>query len=144
MVEIAAFEPTDYEDVIALWQATEGLTLREVDSRDGMLAYLVRNPRLSFVARDSGTLVGAVLAGTDGRRGYLQHLAVARPYRGQGLGRTLAERVVQALSEIGIEKCHLMVRRDNMAAKSFWEHLGWKLRGDIEVMSHVDPRAANA
>ena len=144
MIEILPFEPGDYEEAMALWQSTEGLTLRDADSRNALLVYLGRNQRLSFVARDHGVLVGAVLAGTDGRRGYLQHLAVAGPYRGQGLGRALADRVVQALHEIGIEKCHLMVRRDNVAAKAFWEHLGWKLRDDIELMSHADPRAANA
>jgi ribosomal protein S18 acetylase RimI-like enzyme len=136
MIEIAEFEPDDYDEAMALWQATEGLTLREVDSRQSVLVYLARNPGLSFVARDTGELVGAVLAGTDGRRGYLQHLAVARPYRGKGLGRMLAERVIEALSARGIEKCHLMVRCENEPAKAFWQHLGWTLREDIALMSH--------
>jgi N-acetylglutamate synthase len=144
MVEIRPFSPSDYDEVMALWQVTEGLTLRDADGRTALLEYLERNQCLSFVARDRGVLVGAVLAGTDGRRGYLQHLAVTGSYRGQGLGRALAHRVLQALHEIGIEKCHLMVRRDNAGAKAFWEHVGWKLRDDIELMSHVDPRAADA
>ena len=144
MVEVVPFEPPDYEQVIALWGATEGLTLREVDSREPVLAYIRRNPGLSFVAREESVIVGAVLAGTDGRRGYLQHLAVARPYRGRGIGRTLAERVVEALSSMGVAKCHLMVRRENEAAKAFWEHLGWTVRDDISVMSHADPGVENA
>jgi N-acetylglutamate synthase len=144
MVEILPLEPHDYEEVMALWQATEGLTIRDVDSREAVLAYILRNPGLSFVARDEGVVVGAVLAGTDGRRGYLQHLAVARPHRGQGLGRALAERVIEALSGVGVAKCHLMVRRENEPAKAFWEHLGWTARDDISVMSHADPGAANA
>jgi N-acetylglutamate synthase len=142
-VGVLPFEPQDYEQVMALWQATEGLTLREVDSREAILAYLARNPGLSFVARDGDVLVGAVLAGTDGRRGYLQHLAVGPPYRGRGVGRALAERVVEALSGAGIAKCHLMVRAENEVAKAFWQHLGWTLRDDIMVMSHADPRAEN-
>src|SRR5918998_1219046 len=112
-VEVLQFQQHDYEQVMALWQATEGITLREVDSREAILAYLVRNPGLSFVARDADLLVGAVLAGTDGRRGYLQHLAVAPAYRGRGIGRVLAERVVGALTAAGIAKCHLMVRQEN-------------------------------
>jgi ribosomal protein S18 acetylase RimI-like enzyme len=137
MIEIAEFAPGDYDEAMTLWRATEGLTLRDVDSRRGVLAYLARNPGLSFVARDALTLVGAVLAGTDGRRGYLQHLAVARAYRGKGLGRSLAERVIEALRAGGIEKCHLMVRCENEAAKAFWQHLGWTLREDIALMSHA-------
>jgi N-acetylglutamate synthase len=143
-VEVLPFQPQDYEQVMALWQATEGITLREADSRDAILAYVARNPGLSFVARDGDVLAGAVLAGTDGRRGYLQHLAVAPSYRGQGVGRTLAERVVEALSTAGISKCHLMVRQENERAKRFWEHLGWTMREDISLMSHADPTVENA
>ena len=142
-VDVLPFEPGDYEQVMALWRATEGLTLREVDSRDAILAYVARNSGLSFVAREGDVLAGAVLAGTDGRRGYLQHLAVAPTYRGRGIGRTLAERVIEALSAAGIAKCHLMVREENEAAKAFWEHLGWMARDDISVMSHADPGVEN-
>jgi ribosomal protein S18 acetylase RimI-like enzyme len=143
-VEVLPFQPQDYEQVMALWQATEGITLREADSREAILAYVARNPGLSFVARDGDVLAGAVLAGTDGRRGYLQHLAVAASYRGRGVGRALAERVVEALSAAGIAKCHLMVRQENERAKRFWEHLGWTMREDISLMSHADPTVENA
>jgi N-acetylglutamate synthase len=143
-VEVLPFQPQDYEQVMALWQATEGITLREADSREALLAYVARNPGLSFVARDGDVLAGAVLAGTDGRRGYLQHLAVAASYRGRGVGRALAERVVEALSAAGIAKCHLMVRQENERAKAFWQHLGWTVRDDISLMSHADPTAENA
>jgi ribosomal protein S18 acetylase RimI-like enzyme len=111
MVEMFPFSPSDYDEVMALWQATEGLTLRDADSRDAVTRYLARNPRLSFIARDDGRVVGAVLGGTDGRRGYLQHLAVAPTHRGQGLGRSLAARVLEGLGSLGIAKCLLFVRR---------------------------------
>jgi N-acetylglutamate synthase len=144
MVEIVPFLPADYDEVMALWSSTEGLTLREADSRDAIERYLARNPCLSFIAREEGQLVGAVLAGTDGRRGYLQHLAVAPSHRSQGLGRALAERAVAALRAFGIAKCHLMVRQENAEARAFWEHVGWSERADITLMSVTDPNAANA
>ncbi len=144
MIEIAPFLPADYAAVMALWCNTEGLTLREADSREAITRYLARNPGLSFVARDDGQLVAAVLVGTDGRRGYLQHLAVAPSHRGRGLGRALAERAVETLEALGIAKCHLMVRQDNVAARAFWEHLGWSQRADITLMSHADSNAAKA
>jgi N-acetylglutamate synthase len=144
MVEIVPFLPADYDEVMALWSSTEGLTLREADSRDAIERYLARNPCLSFIAREEGQLVGAVLAGTDGRRGYLQHLAVAPSHRSQGLGRALAERAVAALRAVGIAKCHLMVRQENAEARAFWEHVGWSERADITLMSVTDPNAANA
>lgn len=144
MIEIVHFLPADYDEVMALWSSTEGLTLREADSREAISRYLARNPGLSFVARDQGQLVGAVLTGTDGRRGYLQHLAVAPSHRGQGVGRSLAERAVAALGALGITKCHLMVRRENASARAFWARLGWHERADITLMSLADPSAANA
>jgi ribosomal protein S18 acetylase RimI-like enzyme len=144
MIEIVHFLPADYDEVLALWSSTEGLTLREADSREAISRYLARNPGLSFVARDEGALIGAVLTGTDGRRGYLQHLAVARSHRGRGLGRSLAERAVEALRVLGITKCHLMVRQENAQARAFWARLGWNERADIMLMSLADANAANA
>jgi ribosomal protein S18 acetylase RimI-like enzyme len=144
MIEISQFTSGDYDDVMALWLETEGLTLRSADSREGISRYLLRNPGLSFIARDEGRLVGAVLAGTDGRRGYLQHLAVARSHRGRGLGRTLGDKSLTALGSLGIEKCHLMVRQENVQARDFWRHVGWQERSDVVLMSHMDPGVANA
>jgi N-acetylglutamate synthase len=144
MIELTHFHPADYDEVMALWCNTEGLTLREADSREAIARYLGHNSGLSFVARDAGQLVGAVLAGTDGRRGYLQHLAVAPSHRGRGVGRALAERVVEALRSLDVAKCHVMVRQENVAARAFWVHLGWQDRADVVLMSHADPNAANA
>ena len=144
MVEMFPFSPSDYDEVMALWQATEGLTLREADSREAVTRYLARNPRLSFVARDGGRVVGAVLGGTDGRRGYLQHLAVAPTHRRQGLGRSLADRVLEGLGTLGIVKCHLFIRREHPEAREFWERSGWTARDDVTLMSHSDSAATNA
>ena len=144
MFEILPFSPSDYDEVMALWRRTEGLTLREADSRDAIIDYLAQNPGLSFVARDRGRLIGAVLAGTDGRRGYLQHLAVAPTHRRQGVGTTLASRVLESLQAVGIAKCHLFVRREQTHALEFWGRLGWTARGDVMLMSHLDSDVANA
>lgn len=144
MIEISHFSPADYDEVMVLWSHAEGLTLRDADSREAIARYLARNPGLSFVAREDGRLVGAVLGGTDGRRGYLQHLAVAPSHRGRGLGRALAERSVESLRALGIAKCHLMVREENAQARAFWAHLGWSERADVMLMSRADPNAANA
>ena len=81
------------------------------------------------------TLIGSILAGHDGRRGYIHHLAVDRAYRGRGIGRELVGRALSALRREGIEKCHLFIFTDNTSGIVFWEHNGWKLRTDIEIMS---------
>lgn len=125
----------DYPGVMALWRATEGLCLRDADSEDAIRRYLDRNSGLSFVAEMDGALIGAVLCGHDGRRGYLHHLAVARSFRRKGLGRALAERCLEALRAMEIAKCHLFVRADNSAALAFWRRIGWGERADVVMMS---------
>ena len=143
---IAPFAGSDYDDAAALWAASEGVVLRDADSREAIVRYLRRNPGCSFVARaePDGRLVGAVLAGHDGRRGYLQHLAVAPSHRRRGLGRALAERSLAALAAEGIAKCHLMVLDGNERARRFWASAGWSERGDIVLMSITVAGGENA
>jgi putative acetyltransferase len=90
---------------------------------------------MSFVAREGGKLVGAVLCGTDGRRGYLHHLAVAAELRGRGVGRSLVERCLDALARIGVTRCHIFVYARNTEGQKFWDRLGWYRRDDLLVMS---------
>ena len=137
MIELCEFTSAEYDEVVALWRAAEGLVLRDVDQREPIARYLTLNAGLSFVARDQGRIVGAVLCGTDGRRGYLQHLAVAPTHRRRGIGRALAQRCVEALSQRGLDKCHLMVLLQNESARAFWRRLGWQERDDVCLMSHV-------
>ncbi len=135
-VQIRIMTMADYADAMALWHRTEGMGLRPADASEHIARYLERNPGLSFVARHGDQLIGTVLCGHDGRRGYLQHLAVDRAYRGQGIGRQLVQRVLEALRSLGINKCHLFVIKENQAAIAFWQHIGWELRQDIVTMSH--------
>jgi ribosomal protein S18 acetylase RimI-like enzyme len=127
--------PEDCDEVIALWQASEGVGLDDVDTRGCIEAHLRRNAGMSFVAEGGGRIVAAALCGTDGRRGYLHHLAVAASHRGQGLGRSLAQRCIQALAAAGIRKCHIFVFARNIAARNFWRAIGWHRREDLVVMS---------
>lgn len=126
----------DFDEVVALWRKTRGIGLHDdVDSREGIKRYLRRNPGLSFVARQGPQLLGAVLCGHDGRRGYLHHLAVAENARGQGVGRTLVERALSALRKIGIGKCHIFVFAGNHSGRAFWKKIKWTRRTDLEIMS---------
>ena len=134
-IEFTEFVPDDYDDVMDLWRGCGGIVLRPVDERAPLLSYLARNPGLSFVARENDSIVGAVLAGTDGRRGYLQHLGVAESHRRRGIGQRLASMVTSALAEQGITKCHLFVVRGNDSAARFWQSVGWGPRADLEMFS---------
>jgi len=126
---------TDYQNVISLWKSCEGIGLSSADSQDSMQAYLRRNPGMSFVAKYQNEIIGAVLCGHDGRRGYLHHLAVHPAYRNQGIGRSLVARCDNALQRIGIQKCHLFIFNKNIEGIRFWEKIGWSLRKNIGIVS---------
>jgi N-acetylglutamate synthase len=123
---VRAMHLDDYVQVARLWQRSEGVGLSESDSLDGVAAFLLRNPGLSAVAESStGEIVGAVLCGHDGRRGYLHHLAVDAAHRRRGVARRLLEYCFSGLSSAKILKCNIFVFRESPEAAAFWTHNGW-------------------
>ncbi len=126
----------DYEPVMELWHGASGVGLSGADEKQNIRTYLERNPGLSFVAKDGdGRVAAAVLAGHDGRRGFLHHLAVAESHRRKGLGRILVERCLNQLQRIGIQKCHGFIFADNNGGLEFWKAVGWGERMDLKVIS---------
>lgn len=122
----------DYEAVYALWLSCEGMGLNQVDeSREGIRRYLDRNPGTSFVAVEGETLAGVIMAGHDGRRGYIYHAAVRPDCRGRGIGSRLAEAALDALRSCGISKVALFVFKRNGEGGHFWERMGFGERTDL-------------
>src|SRR4051812_21329228 len=135
----------DIPAALALWQGLPGIGLRDADSPEALAKYLRRNPGCSFVAlTGTGVLAGVALAGHDGRRGYLHHVAVAEAIRKQGLGRELVERCAAALKAEGIEKINFWVKADNAAGLEFWKRLGGRERTDLVVVSLITGENPNA
>jgi ribosomal protein S18 acetylase RimI-like enzyme len=124
----------DYPEVLALWQASPGVGLNESDTQDAIAAFLARNPGQSLVAVAGEHIAGAVLCGHDGRRGYLHHLAVAEPHRGQGIAAALVDRCLTSLAQAGIPKCNVFLYADNETGAGFWQRHGFSPRGDLRVL----------
>jgi len=135
MLDLRPLTLADYDAALALWTATEGMAISSADEQPAIARYLERNPGLSFAAWDGDTLVGAVLAGHDGRRGYLHHLAVSSHYRKQGIGTRLVEAALAALRQEGMEKVHLFIFESNHLARAFWSRSGWRERHDIAIFT---------
>jgi ribosomal-protein-serine acetyltransferase len=132
---VRAMNPTDVREALNLWNATEGMGLSPEETEPMLAAFLARNPGLSAVARSpDGALLGAVLAGHDGRRGFLYHLAVAPTHRGKGGGRALAAFALAGLRAAGIARTSLLVYANNEAGQAFWRHLDWEARNDLVLM----------
>lgn len=131
---IRLFEVEDYEDVYALWIRTPGMGLNNIDdSKEGIAKFLKRNPSTCFVAEEIDTerIVGAIITGNDGRRGYIYHACCDINVRRFGIGTNLVDAALNALKKEGISKVALVVFEKNKSGNDFWEHLGFTLRADL-------------
>lgn len=122
----------DYDAVYALWLATPGMGLNDVDdTRTGIGKFLRRNPNTCFVAEAAGDVVGVILCGHDGRRGFIYHLAVMEQCQRRGIGKALLDTAMQALEKEGIAKVALVVFAHNVKGNAFWEKYGFNHRTDL-------------
>lgn len=122
----------DYDDVYSFWLNTPGMGLNDIDdSRDGIAKYLERNPRTCYVAVEQDRIVGAILSGHDGRRGYIYHTAVDAAMRKRGIGTALVQAAMDALKAEGISKAALVVFANNSIGNAFWEKRGFAVRTDL-------------
>jgi ribosomal protein S18 acetylase RimI-like enzyme len=137
MVTVRPMVEEDIPAALVLWQGLPGIGLRDADSPPAIARYLRRNPGCSFVATADGELVGVSLAGHDGRRGYLHHVAVRPDRRRCGTGRRLVEECLAALKSEGIEKVNFWVKADNAAGLAFWHRLGGRERPELVTVSLI-------
>ena len=122
----------DYDNVFALWKTIHGFGIRSVDdSREGIERFLKWNPGLSVVAEEEGRIVGAILCGSDGRRGCLYHVCVQKEYRRQGIGKTMVVWCMENLKELQINKVSLIAFTQNDVGNAFWKEIGWTKREDL-------------
>ena len=122
----------DYEAVYELWINTPGMGLNTTDdSKDGIEKYLYRNPNTCFVAENENEIIGVIMSGHDGRRGFIHHTSVKASEREQGIGSALLESAMSALKSEGIHKTALVVIAKNETGNAFWEKRGFTSREDL-------------
>lgn len=134
-VQIREMMVTDYEAAVKLWQKMPGLGLSDADSKENTEAFLMRNKGMSFIAEWDGELIGTVLCGHDGRRGFIYHLAVHEAHRRKQIGSELISGCLIRLNNAGITKCHLFVLENNAQGMDFWNQMGFVKRDDIYIYS---------
>lgn len=123
---------SDYKSVYNLWMSCKGMGLNNVDySENGIILFLKRNPDTCFVAEADDKIVGAILTGNDGRRGYIYYTSVHPSYQKQGIGSALVKNSLEELKKAGISKVSLVVFKNNLAGNGFWEKQGFTVRSDL-------------
>lgn len=131
-INIRVMSIEDYDEIYNLWINTPGMGLNSTDdSKKGIEKYIKRNPTSSFVADCDGKIIGVIMAGHDGRRGYIHHTAVLPDYRNQGVAKKLVNSAIEALDKEGINKVALVAFKKNDLGNAFWESMGFVERDDL-------------
>lgn len=131
-IQIRKMVSNDYDHVYALWMSSTGMGLNNIDdSKDGIIRFLDRNPNTCFVAEENEKIIGVILSGNDGRRGYIYHAAVSETFRKQEIGTKLVNAALEALAKENIHKVALVVFEKNENGNIFWEKQGFTAREDL-------------
>jgi ribosomal protein S18 acetylase RimI-like enzyme len=129
--EIVKYRSKHQDAVVDLWKKCN-LVVPQNDPVEDIRRKLDFQPELFFVALLRGKLVGSIMAGYEGHRGWLNYLAVLPEYQKRGYGGKLVEKAVDELRKLGCLKVNLQVRRSNVSVIEFYKHLGFK---EDEVVS---------
>jgi GNAT superfamily N-acetyltransferase len=127
--------PDDSEAVRALWQRA-GLSLGLGDDRPGFVRRLARDAELFFVGEVEGRIVACVMGCYDGRRGWVNHLAVEPAMQGNCIGRIMLAELERRLRLLGCPKINLLIERGNAGVVDFYAKAGYAL-DDLIFMEKV-------
>ncbi|MBN1883187.1 MAG: GNAT family N-acetyltransferase [Deltaproteobacteria bacterium] len=133
-IDIRRMTMADYNAVIDLWRGLSGMGLSKSDEPEELERFIDRNPETSLVLTRNDIVIGSVLGGFDGRRGYLYHLAVRKEDQGLGYGTMLLKEVERRFHALGAMRLHLMIYTDNEAAE-FYKKRNWWVRDELVLMS---------
>lgn len=123
-MEIRRYEPWDREDVVRVWRECE--LINDPEIADAMIERKMSLDGNLFVGVEDGEIVGTIMVGDEGRRGWLNLLAVDSARRRAGLGAQLVRYAEDLLTVQGCPKVNLQIRLDNQDVVAFYERLGYR------------------
>jgi ribosomal protein S18 acetylase RimI-like enzyme len=131
-VLLRRFVASDLDAVVALWNQVFGYTEPRNDPPH-VIAGKLAHDGLLLVAAEGERVVGTLMAGYDGHRGWLYRAAVAESFRRRGIARALVRRAESELSALGCAKINLQLHAHNEAGVRFWEALGYCVEPRISM-----------
>jgi len=137
---LRAFDPArDHAAVVTLWTEVLGYTSAHNAPELSIRKKIEMNDGLFFVAEAGGRLLGTVMAGYDGHRGWIYSLAVDATFRNQGVGRALLHRAEAGLLERGCVKINLQIGDGNEAVAGFYEKMGYRVEPRTSMRKILPP-----
>lgn len=130
--EIVAYTLDHQEAIVDLWKKCN-LIVPQNDPVEDIEKKLAFQPELFFVELLNGQVIGSVMVGYEGHRGWMNYLAVLPEHQRHGYGRKLVERAVEELKKLGCLKVNVQVRESNLSAVRFYKHLGFKVDNVISL-----------
>ena len=121
------------KEVVALWQTVFGYEAPHNQPSLAIDKKLAANDQLFFVAVSAGSVVGTIMAGYDGHRGWLYSLAVLPECRGRGIGSGLVRHAEEQLKLRGCLKINLQILQGNEAVQAFYRNLGYQIEPRISM-----------
>ena len=135
-ISIRRFRIEDYDAVMNLWEICElPLKLKGRDHREKIRAEITRDTAIFLVAEYQSQLIGTVLGTHDGRKGWINRLAVAPEFRHQGLAQRLLKEAESAIYNLGIEIIACLIEDYNQASMDFFQKAGYIKHTDIFYFS---------
>jgi ribosomal protein S18 acetylase RimI-like enzyme len=135
-MKIREFKIIDYSIVRDLWK-TAGLVIRPGDELEDVKLKLQRDPDLFLVAELEGEIVGSVVGGWDGRRGWIYHLAVKPERQRKGIGVGLVHEVEKRLVAKGAKKVNAQVYKSNERSSAFFKAIGYEAHADLIMVGKL-------
>jgi len=129
-MRIREFRIEDYGNVLELWKDAR-LILRPGDELEGIKLKLQRDPDLFLVAEEDHGIVGAVMGAWDGRRGWINHLAIKPAFQRRGIASAIINELERRFTEKGAEKVNAQIYESNTKSLEFFKARGYEIHSDL-------------
>ena len=132
-MKIREFSPKDFGAVSRLWRRSE-MQIRPGDSKEELRRKLERDPDLFLVAEEESKIVGVVIGGWDGRRGWIYRLAVDPRFRRRRIARKMLLEVERRMRKKGVPRVHALVFNWNAPSLNLFESSGYEKQSNLVVV----------
>jgi len=113
------------------------LIVRPGDEREGIELKLQRDPDLFLIAEDGDEILGAVMGAWDGRRGWINHLAIRPDHQKKGIGMRLVRELEKRLIRKGARKVNAQIYRSNKSSLAFFKAMGYEVHNDLIMVGKM-------